>query len=53
VITGGLFLLVDALWPLFDRQGLALHDIAMQTRVVEVEQRVIFAPTYPHPTARI
>jgi uncharacterized RDD family membrane protein YckC len=37
VITGGLFLLVDALWPLFDRQGLAVHDIAMQTRVVEVE----------------
>jgi uncharacterized RDD family membrane protein YckC len=37
VITGGLFLLVDALWPLFDRQGLAVHDIATQTRVVEVE----------------
>jgi uncharacterized RDD family membrane protein YckC len=34
-ITGGLFLLVDALWPLFERNGLAVHDIAMQTRVVE------------------
>jgi uncharacterized RDD family membrane protein YckC len=35
VITGGLFLLVDALWPLFDRNGLAVHDIATETRVVE------------------
>jgi uncharacterized RDD family membrane protein YckC len=35
VITGGLFLLVDALWPLFERRGLAVHDIATQTRVVE------------------
>lgn len=35
VISGGLFLLVDALWPLFERNGLAVHDIATQTRVVE------------------
>jgi uncharacterized RDD family membrane protein YckC len=35
VITGGLFLLVDALWPLFDRNGQAVHDLATQTRVVE------------------
>ena len=34
-ITGGLFLVVDALWPLFERNGLAVHDIATETRVVE------------------
>jgi uncharacterized RDD family membrane protein YckC len=34
-ITGGLFLIVDALWPLFERNGLAVHDIATKTRVVE------------------
>jgi uncharacterized RDD family membrane protein YckC len=36
MVTGGLFLLVDALWPLFERNGLAVHDIATQTRVVDV-----------------
>jgi uncharacterized RDD family membrane protein YckC len=36
-ITGGLFLIVDALWPLFERDGLAVHDLATNTRVVDVE----------------
>jgi uncharacterized RDD family membrane protein YckC len=35
-ITGGLFLIVDALWPLFERDGLAVHDIATDTRAVDV-----------------
>jgi uncharacterized RDD family membrane protein YckC len=39
VITGGLFLLVDALWPLFERNGLAVHDLATQSRVVEAVGR--------------
>jgi uncharacterized RDD family membrane protein YckC len=34
-LTGGMFLLVDALWPLFERNGLAVHDIATGTHVVE------------------
>jgi uncharacterized RDD family membrane protein YckC len=34
-VTGGMFLLVDALWPLFERNGLAVHDIATGTYVVE------------------
>jgi uncharacterized RDD family membrane protein YckC len=37
VVTGGLFLIVDALWPLFERNGLAVHDLATQSRVVEAE----------------
>ena len=34
-VTGGMFLLVDALWPLFERNGLAVHDIATGTYVIE------------------
>jgi uncharacterized RDD family membrane protein YckC len=44
MITGGLFLLVDALWPLFERRGLAVHDIATQTRVVEAVARDAAVP---------
>jgi uncharacterized RDD family membrane protein YckC len=33
-ITGGPFLLVDALWPLFDKRDRAIHDIVVETHVV-------------------
>ena len=33
-ITGGAFLLVDGLWPLFDRRDRAIHDIVVETHVV-------------------
>ena len=33
-ITGGPFLLIDALWPLFDRRDRAIHDIVVETHVV-------------------
>jgi uncharacterized RDD family membrane protein YckC len=34
VITGGLFLPVDYLWPLFDDEDRAIHDIVAETRLV-------------------
>jgi uncharacterized RDD family membrane protein YckC len=40
VITGGLFLIVDALWPLFERNGLAVHDLATQSRVVDARDHL-------------
>jgi uncharacterized RDD family membrane protein YckC len=36
VLTGGLFWLVDSLWPLFDDQDHAIHDIVAETDVVKV-----------------
>jgi uncharacterized RDD family membrane protein YckC len=36
VLTGGLFWLVDALWPLFDDQDHAIHDIVAETDVVKL-----------------
>lgn len=38
LITGGLFWLVDVLWPLFDKEDRAIHDIVCETHVVNVEQ---------------
>jgi uncharacterized RDD family membrane protein YckC len=40
MVTGGLFLLIDALWPLFEKNGLAVHDLATQSRVVETVDRL-------------
>ena len=37
VLTGGLFWLVDSLWPLFDDQDHAIHDIVAETDVVKLE----------------
>jgi uncharacterized RDD family membrane protein YckC len=37
-LTGGLFWLVDALWPLFDDQDRAVHDIIAETHVVRAER---------------
>ena len=37
LLTGGLFWLVDALWPLFDDQDRAIHDIVCETRVVKLQ----------------
>ncbi len=37
VITGGLFWLIDALWPLFDDRNRAIHDIVSATHVVKLE----------------
>lgn len=34
LITGGLFLPVDYLWPLFDEEDRAIHDIVAETRLV-------------------
>jgi uncharacterized RDD family membrane protein YckC len=34
LITAGLFLPVDYLWPLFDDEGRAIHDIVAETRLV-------------------
>jgi uncharacterized RDD family membrane protein YckC len=34
LITVGLFLPVDYLWPLFDDEDLAIHDIVAETRLV-------------------
>jgi uncharacterized RDD family membrane protein YckC len=34
LITGGLFLPVDYLWPLFDEEDRAIHDIVADTRLV-------------------
>lgn len=34
LITAGLFLPVDYLWPLFDDEDRAIHDIAAETRLV-------------------
>jgi uncharacterized RDD family membrane protein YckC len=34
LITGGLFLPVDYLWPLFDDEDRAIHDIVAETRLV-------------------
>lgn len=34
LITGGLFLPVDYLWPLFDEEDRAIHDIVAETQLV-------------------
>ena len=34
VITGGLATLADVLWPLWDEENRALHDLIVDTRVV-------------------
>lgn len=34
LITGGVFWLIDALWPLFDGHDRAVHDIVCETHVV-------------------
>ncbi|HZA59385.1 MAG TPA: RDD family protein [Solirubrobacterales bacterium] len=36
VLTGGLFWLVDSLWPLFDDQDHAIHDIVAETDVIKL-----------------
>ena len=36
VVTGGLFILVDCLWPLWDGNRQALHDKMAETLVVQV-----------------
>jgi uncharacterized RDD family membrane protein YckC len=35
-LTGGLFWLVDSLWPLFDDQDHAIHDIVAETDVIKL-----------------
>jgi uncharacterized RDD family membrane protein YckC len=37
IITGGLFWVIDALWPLFDDRDRAIHDIVSATHVVKLE----------------
>jgi uncharacterized RDD family membrane protein YckC len=37
VVTGGLFWLVDSLWPLFDDRDRAVHDMVAETHVVKAE----------------
>jgi uncharacterized RDD family membrane protein YckC len=37
IVTGGLFWLVDALWPLFDDRDRAVHDMIAETHVVKLE----------------
>jgi uncharacterized RDD family membrane protein YckC len=37
LLTGGLFWLVDALWPLVDSRNRAVHDIVSGTHVVKLE----------------
>jgi uncharacterized RDD family membrane protein YckC len=37
VVTGGLFWLVDSLWPLFDDHDRAVHDMVAETHVVKLE----------------
>jgi uncharacterized RDD family membrane protein YckC len=36
VLTGGLFWLVDSLWPLFDDQDHAIHDVVAETDVIKL-----------------
>ncbi|MGH2907038.1 MAG: RDD family protein, partial [Solirubrobacterales bacterium] len=36
LITGGLYLVVDYLWPLPDKQNRAIHDMIVKSRVIEV-----------------
>ena len=38
LVTGGLFWLVDALWPLFDDRNRAVHDMVSETHVVKLEK---------------
>jgi uncharacterized RDD family membrane protein YckC len=38
LVTGGLFWLVDALWPLFDDRDRAVHDMVSETHVVKLEK---------------
>jgi uncharacterized RDD family membrane protein YckC len=38
LVTGGLFWLVDALWPLFDDHDRAVHDMVSETHVVKLEK---------------
>jgi uncharacterized RDD family membrane protein YckC len=37
LVTGGLFLLVDLLWPLFDDRDRAVHEMVTQTHVIKLE----------------
>jgi uncharacterized RDD family membrane protein YckC len=46
VLTAGIYLLVDFLWPLFDSERQALHDKIAQTWVVRAE---VSAPAEPAP----
>jgi uncharacterized RDD family membrane protein YckC len=39
-IAGGLIVLADVLWPLWDRESRALHDMLVRTRVVRVLPKV-------------
>jgi hypothetical protein len=34
LLTLGLFAIVDVLWPLWDEQNRALHDLLARTRVI-------------------
>jgi uncharacterized RDD family membrane protein YckC len=38
LVTGGLFWLVDALWPLFDDHDRAVHDMVAETHVVKLSE---------------
>jgi uncharacterized RDD family membrane protein YckC len=37
-VTGGLFWIVDALWPLFDDHDRAVHDMVAETHVVKLSE---------------
>jgi uncharacterized RDD family membrane protein YckC len=37
LLTSGLYLIVDSLWPLWEGQRRALHDLGTGTRVVRVQ----------------
>ncbi len=37
-ITLGIFGIVDAIWPLIDKQSRALHDIVVKSRVIDVSK---------------
>lgn len=37
LLTSGLYLIVDSLWPLWEGQRRALHDLGPGTRVVRVQ----------------
>jgi uncharacterized RDD family membrane protein YckC len=38
LVTGGLFWLVDAFWPLVDSRNRAVHDIVSGTHVIKLEE---------------
>jgi uncharacterized RDD family membrane protein YckC len=38
LVTGGLFWIVDAMWPLFDDHDRAVHDMVAETHVVKLSE---------------